>query len=80
MPVNAIAMSHGPLATSEAIMRRSDSSCSVNDAAVPLTVTDAISSSIALTTISDTASVASAEMRTVPVNDAVSRSGVRDTS
>jgi hypothetical protein len=47
---------------------------------MPLTVTDAISSSIALTTISDTGSVASAEMRTVPVNDAASRSGVRDTS
>jgi len=32
----------------------------VNDAALPLTVTDAMSSSIALTTISDTAYVASA--------------------
>ena len=80
MPVNAIAISHGPWATSALIMRRSDSSCSVNGTVTPLTATDAISSSIAFTTISDTASVASAEMRTVPVNDAASRSGVSDTS
>ena len=78
--MKAIAISHGPIATSALMMRRSDSSCNVNDAVMPLTVTEAISSSIAFTTISDTASVESAEIRTVPVNDAASRSGVRDTS
>jgi hypothetical protein len=35
---------------------------------------------MALMTISETASVASAAIRTVPVNDAASRSGVKDTS
>ena len=71
--MKAMAISHGPFATFALMMRRSDSSCKVNEAVTPFTVTEAISSSMALTTISGTASVASAAIRTVPVNEAVSR-------